>query len=183
VCWFTGGLFLCCAPSLWGKVRDPSAGSLVSACYAGLLIVFQFYKVVWLWLLLTGSGDELCGLLSALFQAVAYHLPFLPFCLSNLWLLNVLAEISSLPLYPLPVGLKHPIPSATCSFSVPCLLFSFFFFRAKGQSVQGAMLFYPRGAVGILLTAYLLTCWSAECLPSRFGAGVWWHRSPPVLSV
>jgi hypothetical protein len=31
---------------LWGKVRDPSAGSLLSVCYVGLLIVFQFCNVV-----------------------------------------------------------------------------------------------------------------------------------------
>jgi hypothetical protein len=46
----------------------------VSTCYAGLLIVFQFWGIIWLWMLLTGSEDELCGLLSALFQAAAYHL-------------------------------------------------------------------------------------------------------------
>jgi hypothetical protein len=36
---------------------------------------FQFCSLVWLWMLLTGSGYELCGSLSALFQAVAYHPP------------------------------------------------------------------------------------------------------------
>jgi hypothetical protein len=54
--------------------------------------------------------------------------------------------------------------SALCtlcfSFSAPCLLFSFvvfwFFLQSGGQSVQGAMLVYPRG------TAYLLTCWSVS---------------------
>jgi hypothetical protein len=35
-------LFLSLTPFLWGKVRDPSAGSLLLACYDGLLIVFQF---------------------------------------------------------------------------------------------------------------------------------------------
>jgi hypothetical protein len=43
-------------------------------CYAGLLIVFQFCNIVLLWMLLPVSRNELCGLLSALFQAVAYHL-------------------------------------------------------------------------------------------------------------
>jgi hypothetical protein len=42
LCWFIGGLFLCLAPFLCGKVSDSSASSLVSTCYAGLLIVFQF---------------------------------------------------------------------------------------------------------------------------------------------
>jgi hypothetical protein len=35
-----------------------------------LLFVFQFCGAVWFWVLLTGSLDELCGLLPALFQAV-----------------------------------------------------------------------------------------------------------------
>jgi hypothetical protein len=29
---FTGGLFLCFTPFLWGKVSDPSASSLLSVC-------------------------------------------------------------------------------------------------------------------------------------------------------
>jgi hypothetical protein len=65
----------CLGPFLWGKVRDLSAGSFLSVCYDNLLLIFQFWNVIWLWMLLTGSGDELCGLLSALFQAVAYHPP------------------------------------------------------------------------------------------------------------
>jgi hypothetical protein len=56
-------------PFLWGKVSDPSASPLVSVCCDGLLIVFQ------LWMLLTGSGDEFCGPLPALFQAWLIILP------------------------------------------------------------------------------------------------------------
>jgi hypothetical protein len=41
LCLFTGDLFLCLAPFLWGKFRDSSAASLLSVCYDGLLIVFQ----------------------------------------------------------------------------------------------------------------------------------------------
>jgi hypothetical protein len=37
---------------LWGKVRVPSADSLLSAYYDGLLIVFQFFSIVRM--LLTG---------------------------------------------------------------------------------------------------------------------------------
>jgi hypothetical protein len=62
-------------PFHWGKVSDPSAGSLLLACYAILLINFQFCNDVWLWMLLTGSGDDLCGSLSALFQEAVYHPP------------------------------------------------------------------------------------------------------------
>jgi hypothetical protein len=73
--WFFGGLFLCLAPFLWGKVSGLSASPLLSVCCDTLLIVFQFCKVGWLCMLLTVSGDELCGPLPALFQAAAYHQP------------------------------------------------------------------------------------------------------------
>jgi hypothetical protein len=59
-------------PLSWVKVRDPSVDPLLSACCGGLLIVFQFSSVIWLWMLLTCSGDELCGTLPAPFQAVVY---------------------------------------------------------------------------------------------------------------
>jgi hypothetical protein len=42
LCLNTGGLFLCFASFLWGKVSDPSAGPLLSVCCDSLLIVFQF---------------------------------------------------------------------------------------------------------------------------------------------
>jgi hypothetical protein len=43
---FTRGLFLCLALFLWGKVSDPSASTLMSACCDGLLIIFQFCSVI-----------------------------------------------------------------------------------------------------------------------------------------
>jgi hypothetical protein len=42
---FSGSLILFLNPFLWGKVRDLSANSLLSACYAGLLIGFQFCSI------------------------------------------------------------------------------------------------------------------------------------------
>jgi hypothetical protein len=67
----TGGLFICPAPfSLAGSVFHQPP--LLSVCYDSLLFVFQFCRVVLLWVLLTGSGDELCDLLPALLQGVAY---------------------------------------------------------------------------------------------------------------
>jgi hypothetical protein len=85
LCWFTGGLFLCLTPFLWGKVSDPSAGPLLSACCDGLLIVFQFCNVIWLWMLLTDSGDELCGLLATCCISSSSLSPacYQPFCLSS----------------------------------------------------------------------------------------------------
>jgi hypothetical protein len=41
--------------------------------------------------------------------------------------------------------------------------------------------FIKRVAMGILPDTYWLTCWSAKCFPGRFGACIWWHRSPPVF--
>jgi hypothetical protein len=149
--WFIGGLFLHLSPFLWGKVRDPSASSLLSACYAGLLIIFQFCSIFRLWMLLTASGDELCGLLSALFQAVAYNL-----------------HVVGLPVFSVFVYRKFPQKSAPCPvpllwctystlpFSVPwcysafCYYSVFYifihFFTGAGKSVQGGMLDYPRGS-------------------------------------
>jgi hypothetical protein len=54
-------------------------------------------------MLFIGSGDELCGLLPALFQAAAYHLPaVIPSAFLAVCLMKVHMEISyfSLPLSP-----------------------------------------------------------------------------------
>jgi hypothetical protein len=76
VCWFTGGLFICLTPFLWVKVSDHQpAPCFQLAVNDGLLIVFKFCIVVWLWMLLSGSVDELCGVIPALFLAAAYHQP------------------------------------------------------------------------------------------------------------
>jgi hypothetical protein len=42
LCWFINGLFLCLTPFLWDKVSVLSASPLLSACYDGLLMVFNF---------------------------------------------------------------------------------------------------------------------------------------------
>jgi hypothetical protein len=70
-----------------------------------------------------------------------------PFCLSSLCFLKVLMGDQLLAYPSSPVHLHHPAPSAACSFSVPCLLFSFFC-GAGDKSVQGAVLVYPRGGCG-----------------------------------
>jgi hypothetical protein len=44
-------------------------------------------------------------------------------------------------------------------------------------------LVYPRGSWGNTTWQLVLTCWSVECLPNSFGAGIWWHSSPLVFSV
>jgi hypothetical protein len=110
LCWFTEGLFLCLAPFLWGKFSDPSAVCLLSVCCHVLLTVFQFCSVILLWMLLTGSGDDLCGPLPALFQAAAHHLPAL--CPSAFLFHHLFTDSSCgdqvLAPPPFPVHLQHP---------------------------------------------------------------------------
>jgi hypothetical protein len=73
LCLFTLCLFLCLAPF---SVATSVIHQLAPCCQCVVMVLclfFQFCRAVWLWMLLTGSGDELCGLLPALCQAVAYH--------------------------------------------------------------------------------------------------------------
>jgi hypothetical protein len=87
---------------------------------------------------------------------------------------------------PFLVHLQCPALSAACSFLVLCCSGCFvclFVCRAGGQSVQGAMLVYLRGGCGNTTWCLGLNCWSSRCLPSRFGASVWQHRSALVFSV
>jgi hypothetical protein len=179
LCWFSGGLFICLTPFLWGKVSDPPADPLLSACCDGQLIVFKFCSVVWLWMLLTGSGDEFCGPLSALFHAADYHLPavspsaFLVFVYWKfLW--------RSAPCSPPFSGALTALPLLCCVLVFSFLfMFSFllhfilFFCRARGQSAQGAMLVYSRGYWGNTAWHLVLTCWSAKYFLSGFGADIW----------
>jgi hypothetical protein len=74
----------------------------------------------------------------------------------------------------------HPV------FFVMCLVFFFqllvyysiffLFSLGRGQSVQGAMLICPR-------EYHVLLICSPGGLPSRVGAGVWRHGSPPGFSI
>jgi hypothetical protein len=93
-----------------------------------------------------------------------------------------------LPLLPSLVCLQHPNPSATCPFLFLIHYSGFFclfvcFLHGGDPSVQGLCWFIPGVVGGIPCDDYLLTCWSARCLPSRFGASVWQRRSPPFFSV
>jgi hypothetical protein len=77
-------------------------------------------------MLLTGSGDELCGPLSALFQAAAYYQPTVDLsAFSAICLLKVPMEISSLLLPPSLVCLEHPAPLLCVPFQflVYCSVF------------------------------------------------------------
>jgi hypothetical protein len=100
-----------------------------------------------IWMLLTGSGDELCGPLPALFQAAAYHLPAVgpsAFPVFIYW--NFMRR--SAPCLPAsPMCLLHPTSSVVCSFSVPCLLFSFFF-CGVGVSLPSGLCWFIPGVTG-----------------------------------
>jgi hypothetical protein len=150
---------------------------LLSECCDGLLFVFQFCGAIWLWILLTSSGDELCGSLAALLQAVAYHLPtlglsaFQPlFAESKNWK-ETLAPCSPLPFC---CALSVFLPPLLCvSFQFIVYCFFVFFFLARGdQSAQGAMLVYPRVAGGIPCDTWHSPVCFAKCLPSWFGVGI-----------
>jgi hypothetical protein len=125
--------FFCLAPFLWSKVSVPSAGPLLSACCDGLLIVFQFCNVIWLWMLLMlrrwALWTAMCPISSSdLSPALCW-----PVWLSSLCLLKVHVEISSLLLPLSRVHSEHPASSAAWSFSVP--YYSGFLGRGLGGSV------------------------------------------------
>jgi hypothetical protein len=76
----------------------------------------------------------------------------------------------------------HPALFATCLFCCCCLLFSFFLLSlGGGQSVQGAMLIWPRVVCGSTMfhLAHLVVC----IFPSDLGTGIWQGGSPPSFSV
>jgi hypothetical protein len=184
LCWFIEGLFLCLARFLWDKVRDPSTSSLLSACYAGLLIVFQFCYVVWLWMLLTGSGDELCGPYLPYFRQQLITHPLLALLLFH----SLFTESSSgdqlLAPPPFSGALRAPHPFCCMFLFSSLFIIQVFFLWGGGLSLSRRLCWFISGvAVGIPHATYFLTCWSAESLPSRFGAGIWWCRSPLVSSV
>jgi hypothetical protein len=125
LCLITRACFFASPPFSGAKVSDPSAGPLLSECCDGLLIIFQFFSVVWLWMVLTGSGDELCWLLPAVSGSGLSPTCCHPFCLSSLCLL----DISSLLLPPSPAHFGNSIPLLCASFQflVGCSGFFFFF--------------------------------------------------------
>jgi hypothetical protein len=95
-------------------------------------------------------------------------------------------------------ALSAPCPFCCVSFSVPCLLYSlffvFFFLQSRGQSVQGAILVYPRSICGNTVcccwyvfpkqvwswclavqepSTFLSVMWGGEAL---YGLGAWGVR-------
>jgi hypothetical protein len=70
------------------------------------------------------------------------------------------------------------LPSLLCVFFFYLLVYYKVFFSplGRGQSVQGAMVICPRDYHVPLIC-------SPGGLPSRVGASIWWHGSPPGFSI
>jgi hypothetical protein len=75
-------------------------------------------------------------------------------------------------------------PLCCMSFSVPCLLFSVlvFFFEGWGSVCPGDYAGLFQGWPWEYRVLLICSPFGLR-LPSRFGAGVWWRRSPRVFSV
>jgi hypothetical protein len=148
-----------------------------------LLIVFQFCRAIWLWVLLTGSGDEFFGPLPALFQAVAYHLSTVTSPAFLVMFTKVHTEISFLLLPPFSDALSEfllPLPCAIFQFFVYC---SDFFLCGVVSMPKGLCWFILGVAGGILCDAWcspfgLLNVSQAGLEPVSGSGG-----SPPVFSV
>jgi hypothetical protein len=111
------------------------------------------------------------------------------------WLLGACPPLPPKPLRPtqlvyLQFREGFPSPSLRCSvcptlfplciYCSYCLLPSFSFFPGGGQSVQGAMLLWPRVVCGstVYREAHLV-----HVFLSHLGVGVWRPRGPPCFSV
>jgi hypothetical protein len=159
---------------------------LAPCCQCVMLVCWLFFNFV-------KSFDFGCCSLAQEMLFVDSYLPYFrqwlitrhcqPICLSNLCLLKVRIEISSLPLSSPPVHLEHTSPSVCVPFQF-LVYYSGFFCGVGSISVSRGLCWFISGvAVGIPHAAYLLTCWSTRYLPSRFGTGVWRRGSSPVFSV
>jgi hypothetical protein len=120
----TRGYFLCLATFLLGKVRDLSASPRLSAGCDGSLFVFQFFRVILFWILLTGSGDGHCGMQPGLPQAEACH----PLAL---W-----PPIISLLLPPSLVGFQNSQPLCCVLVFSSLFILHIFFILGRGNGVS-----------------------------------------------
>jgi hypothetical protein len=175
--WFSGGLFLLPHPLSLGQGQRSVSWLPAVSVLCWFADCFQFCSVVWLWMLLTGSGDELCDCYLPYFRQQLITCPLSAF----------------LPFQSLFTESSHgtcPSPLLQCAYStlppllhVPCLLFSLVFCRVGVSFCPGGYAGLSQGWLGNTAWCLWLTCWSAEYLPSRFRGGVWQRRSPPVFSV
>jgi hypothetical protein len=148
--WLLGACFFA-SPLFPGQVQWSISWLLLSVCCDGLLIIFQFCSIIWLWVLLTGSGDELCG-----------H--YLPFFRQRLITHLLLALLPFQPLFTESLGkdqlLAPPLFSGALSVTLPfccVLVFSNLFI------VQFALLCFVLFCRGVTLPRGLC-CLSQEYL-------------------
>jgi hypothetical protein len=129
-------------------------------------------------MLLTGSRDELCGPLSALFHAAAYHQLIVgPFIFPVFVYWKFTWRSAPCP-SPFSSALRALRPLCcmflfSSLFIIQVFLFCFLFLQSKGQTVQEAMLVYPRGSCGNItccLFAHLLVCISHAGLEAASGS-------------
>jgi hypothetical protein len=180
------GLFLCLALFLWGKVRDPSASSLLSACCAGLLIVFNF-----------ATFDFGCCSLAQEMSFVDCYLPYfrqrlitglqsalLPF--QSLFTENCYGDqLLALPSFSTVLTIPHPLCCVPFQFLVH---YSVFFCVGWGSVCPGGYAGLSQGWLWeyhVMFVAHLLVCrmspkqvWSWRLVarePSCF-LSVMWHR-------
>jgi hypothetical protein len=103
-------------------------------------------------MLLTGSGDVLCGMLPALFQAVTYHWPAVSLLTFQSLFTESLHGDQLLALPQFSGTLTAPCPLCCVLVFSSLFIVQFFFVsvfcRAGGQSAQWTMLVYPRGGWG-----------------------------------
>jgi hypothetical protein len=129
-------------------------------------------------MLLTGSGDEFCGLLSALFQALAYHPPTVGPSAFLVFVYSKFAQRSAPCHCPLLWCAQSTPPSLLCVlfsslFIIQFFSFVLFCFAGWRSLYPGAMLVYPRDSCGSTtcsLFAHLLVCVSQVGLEPGSGA-------------
>jgi hypothetical protein len=124
-------------------------------------------------MLLTGSGDDPCGPLSALFQAVAYHHPTVGLSAFPVFVYSKFAWRSAPFPFPLLWCAQSTMPPLLCVLFSSSFIIQFFCVWGGCQSVQGAMLVYPRGRCGntmCCLFAHLLVCVSQAGLELASGS-------------
>jgi hypothetical protein len=128
------------------------------------------------------------GPLPVLFQAVVYLLPAIglpAFPVIVYWKFTWRLASCPSPLLLCPLEFPLPLLCVSFQFLAYCSVFFFFFFFCRGVSLsRGLCWFIPGMSGGILHDAWCSPVWSAECLPSRFGAsGGSGRGSPPVFPV
>jgi hypothetical protein len=149
------GLFSVPCPLSLGQGQWSISWPLLSACCDGLLIVFQFCSVIWLCMLLTGSGDELYGPLLLCFRQPLHRSAVGPtaFPAFVYWTFEQRSALGFSPLLWCPYSTPPPLLCVSFQFFVYCSFFCFVLCFCRGEEVslpRGLCCFIPWVARGIL---------------------------------